>query len=153
MTQSNRSATSAGVLPGTRILCVDDESMIGELVAQILRSQLRCTVTTAKNGEEALVALEGQDFDLILVDYVMPNMDGGELYRTLEVEYPEVLPRLMFITGDILSETTLDYIAGTGRLLLEKPFGLPELTSAVRKMIGGNGTAPVSARARLADIS
>ena len=102
MTQSNRSANAVGVLPGTRILCVDDESMIGELVAQILRSQLCCAVTTAKNGEEALVALERHDFDLILVDYVMPNMDGGELYRKLEEDYPEVLPRLMFITGDIL---------------------------------------------------
>ena len=124
-----------GIPPGLRVLCVDDESMIGDLVAHILRNHLHMNVAVAKSGPEALRILARHTFDLILVDYVMPEMDGGQLYQEIERRHPENIPRFMFITGDTLSESTVSFIASTGRRLLEKPFGLPELTGAIRKML------------------
>ncbi|MHC4470738.1 MAG: response regulator [Planctomycetota bacterium] len=123
------------VPPGTRVLCVDDESMIGELVSEVLRSHLRCEVHNTKNGEEALEAISREPFDVIIVDYVMPKMNGGELYRRLRQDRAELLSRFMFITGDVLSEATLSHIASTGRPLLEKPFGLPELVAAISHLL------------------
>jgi len=120
---------------GARVLCVDDEAMIGEVVTRILRSQLECRVHCVASGTEALARIATTDYDAIIVDYVMPNMDGGELYRRLKEDRPEMLPRLLFTTGDTLTPSTLDFIAESGRPLLEKPFGLPELTAAIQKVL------------------
>ena len=120
---------------GTRVLCVDDESMIGELVAQILRSQQGCDVITVRNGADALQILESQSFDVILVDFVMPVMDGRDLFTRVEEAYPEMLSRLMFITGDTLTPSTIEFIRETGRPLLTKPFGLPDLIAALGRIL------------------
>jgi len=123
------------VAQGARVLCVDDEFLIGEVVTRILESQLECLVHHVDSGAEALRRLETTDYDAIIVDFVMPNMDGGQLYRRIAKERPEMLPRLLFTTGDTLTPATLDFIAESGRPLLEKPFGLPELTAAVRRVL------------------
>jgi CheY-like chemotaxis protein len=125
----------ADIPAGTRVLCVDDESSIGELVGRILRRQFRCEVTTASNGEEALMEVSGRDFDAVIVDYLMPSMDGIQLYRTFEAHRPDLVSRLLFITGDTLSESTLAAIRSTGRPLLTKPFGVPELKRAVASLL------------------
>lgn len=131
-----------GIPRGIRVLCVDDESMIGDMVANILRDHLQMRVEVVRNGLEALDALERQDFDLLIIDYVMPEMDGGELYRVMEQCWPEVVPRVLFITGDTLSDTTIGFIDSTGRPLLEKPFGLPDLTGAIRRILVGGTDFP-----------
>ena len=129
---SGHSEVVSRVIPkGTRVLCVDDESMIGELVAQILRSQQGCEVTTARNGADALHMLAELTFDIILVDFVMPVMDGRSLFRQIEEAFPEALSKVMFITGDTLTPSTIEFIRETGRPLLTKPFGLPELITAL----------------------
>jgi len=120
---------------GPRVLCVDDEHMIGEVVTRILHSLLDCRVHHVTSGAEALRRIAVTDYDAVIVDYVMPNMDGGELYRRIASERPDVLPRLLFTTGDTLTPATLDFIAESGRPLLEKPFGLPELTKAVQSVL------------------
>jgi CheY-like chemotaxis protein len=109
--------------------------MIVELIRQALESQLGCEVVTARNGTEALEAAREMEFEAILVDYLMPRMDGGELYRRLRVERPELSSRFMFMTGDILSDRTLQDIESTGCRVLVKPFGLPELTQAVGELL------------------
>jgi CheY-like chemotaxis protein len=121
--------------PGARVLCVDDESSIGELVARILRRQFGCEVTTAANGEEALARIADHPFDLVIVDYLMPSMDGLALYRVLAERRPELVPGLLFITGDTLSEPTLAAIRATGQPLLAKPFGVPELKRAIADLL------------------
>jgi CheY-like chemotaxis protein len=131
-----------GIPRGIRVLCVDDESMIGNMVAGILRDNLEMRVEVARNGLEALDALQGGDFELLIIDYVMPEMDGGQLYRELERLRPEIVPRVLFITGDTLSESTLGFIASTGRRLLEKPFGLPDLTGAIREILLAEANRP-----------
>jgi two-component system NtrC family sensor kinase len=132
--------------PGTRVLCVDDESMIGELVAQILRSQQGCEVTTARSGMEALRMLGEGTFDIVLIDFLMPGMDGRTLYYRIQDAFPEALARLMFITGDTLTPSTIEFIRGTGRPLLTKPFGLPELITALAELLPRDRGAAVETR-------
>lgn len=139
MSDSAPPEPAAPVPPGLRVLCVDDESIIGDLVSRSLRRQLGCIVDVARDGKEAIEFLARQQYDLVLVDFLMPRMDGGEFYRRLESEWPDVLPRIMFITGDTLSPSTLNYIRSTGRKLLTKPFGLPDLTKAIRDLIASQG--------------
>jgi len=109
--------------------------MIGELVAQILRSHQGCDVTTVRNGADALQSLESQSFDVILVDFIMPVMDGRGLFTRVAEAYPEMLSKLMFITGDTLTPSTIEFIRETGRPLLTKPFGLPELLAALGRVL------------------
>ena len=131
MVQKSRLATDPDVPPGTTVLCVDDECAVGDVIAQILRNHFACEVDAVCDAEAALCELEVRSFDVIIVDFLMPNMDGGELYHRVAARRPELLPHLMFMTGDTLSRSTIDFIASTGRVLLEKPFGLPELARAV----------------------
>lgn len=119
-----------------RALCVEDESSIGGLVEHVLRTNLRIHVDTAQNGLVALEMIESRPpYDLIIVDYKMPKMDGGELYRQIERRRPDLLSRVLFITGDTLSESTLGFIASTGRRFLEKPFGVPDVVGAIRSVM------------------
>jgi CheY-like chemotaxis protein len=123
------------VPPGTRVLCVDDECTVGDVVVQILGSQFDCEVEAVCDGEAALDRIQERRFDVIIVDFLMPNMDGGELYELIASRRPELLPHILFMTGDTLTESTLEFIRATGQVLLEKPFGLPELARAVSRVM------------------
>src|SRR5262249_57802381 len=61
------------------------------------------SVDTAANGHLALVQLRQRPYDLILCDLRMPKLDGPGLYRSLAQDQPQLLPRLIFVTGDTLS--------------------------------------------------
>ena len=65
-----------------KILIVDDDSSIRLLVSDVLSDQ-GLTVVTAASGEEAVTRLEGEDFDLILLDIMMKGMDGLEVCRRI----------------------------------------------------------------------
>ena len=80
-------------LKGLRVLVVDDDGGICRTLKEILTSE-GCTVETAGDGAEALQRLGEQDFDLVLTDVVMPNMDGYELYMAVREQRPD-LPVLM----------------------------------------------------------
>ena len=76
----------------------------------------------AASGQEAIKLLSQRDYDAILTDLRMPEMDGPELFRQIEQRWPERARRVVFITGDALSPTVQTFLAGTGQPYLEKPF-------------------------------
>src|SRR4029453_6619266 len=81
-----------------RILVVDDEGPLATLIAEVLSSDGH-RVDTAPNGLAALARVEHNDYDLILSDLRMPELDGPGLYRELERRRPELLSRIAFVTG------------------------------------------------------
>lgn len=64
-----------------KILIVDDEEMLLDLFEVLISGEIDCEITTASNGHEAMKILEvDPDFQLILSDYKMPRVSGGELF-------------------------------------------------------------------------
>jgi len=85
----------------------------------------RHRVTLAGSGHEALRRMEAEDFDVILTDIRMPDLDGRALYQQIERRWPGRTRRVVFVTGDPLASTLHEFVSESGRPVIEKPF-LPE---------------------------
>lgn len=110
------------------ILVVDDEAMVRETAAAMLRS-LGYDVITATDGREALAAYERSPaVDLVLLDMVMPQMSGREVHRALLER--DGRARVLFTSG-FTREPHLDLEIEGVRGFLEKPYRLGELAAAV----------------------
>lgn len=116
-----------------RFLIVDDEPDVGALLADILRREAS-SIDIAGSAREALEWLGDREYDAILTDLRMPDIDGPELYRQIEQRWPQWAKRVIFITGDALSSSVQGFLAATGRPHLEKPFVPAEVRDLVRKV-------------------
>ena len=120
---------------GAKILVVEDEYSISEVCRKALTAE-GYDVDLATDGQIALGMISNEHYDLILVDVRLPNMTGIELHRWLARESPEAACRLMFTTGDVLTDDTADYIVHSGRTCLPKPFTPSELRTRVEEELG-----------------
>ena len=74
-----------------RILVVDDDAGVREALSEFLLS-LGYVVVVVENGEEALAEYKKSEFDVVMADLIMPNMDGMELLRRIrEMKNNEVI--------------------------------------------------------------
>jgi two-component system NtrC family sensor kinase len=122
------------VVRGRAILVVDDEPEIAEVLAEMLAVDGH-HVETATNGSVALDRLRAQQYDLILSDLRMPELDGPSFYRELERRHPHLLRRVVFLTGDTLSPETNAFLEQTGVPGLSKPFTLEEVRQVVQRLL------------------
>ena len=81
-----------------RILMVDDEPLIAQLVVDVLTTE-GYEVDTAASGLLALDRIKEGSYDLILSDLRMPDLDGFAFYHELERRRPELVRRMIFISG------------------------------------------------------
>jgi PAS domain S-box-containing protein len=117
-----------------RILAIDDEPMVLQLVRSILRAE--ADVETASGGAHALERVRsGEAFDLVICDLMMPGMSGADLCRHLEEERPELAPRVVFMTGGAVTDAAAAFLAAAPRAVLEKPFSPVELRMFVRRQL------------------
>ncbi len=119
---------------GRKILIVDDEASILELVTLALELQ-GYQVDTLSDGKAALEQLERTRYDLTILDFKMPGMGGQEVYQHLLRSNPEAARRVLFMTGDVLGEKTKKYLQEHGRLCVAKPFSLETFRSMVKKSL------------------
>jgi PAS domain S-box-containing protein len=110
--------------PAARILVVDDEPLIREMVCDALANH---QVTAVSNGSDALERIIAQDWDLILCDMVLPEISGLDVYRELERVRPDALPKLVFMTGGDVSGKSPRLPDGGRVRRLEKPFSIKSL--------------------------
>ncbi len=115
---------------GRKVLVVDDEEDILVFVSDVL-VQAGYEVKTATDGERALRHLSGERFDLIISDWKMPGIGGQELYQRLLQSDPLSAAKMIFMTGDVLSEKTEKYLNEQGKPCLAKPFSMAEFHQAV----------------------
>jgi PAS domain S-box-containing protein len=115
-----------------RILLVDDDHMITEVIADLLTS-LGYLVTTANSGREALSIFSSAPdcHDILITDLSMPGMGGGELIRTVRALKPEVPVILCSGFGEN-ADNSLE--SGTF-LKLAKPVNIAELTGSIRLLM------------------
>jgi two-component system NtrC family sensor kinase len=125
---------AAGPVVGKSILVVDDEPAVASLLAEAL-SRDGYKVDMAANGAVALRMLGARDYDLIISDSGMPELNGRELYREIERREPRLSRRFVFVTGDILNPRTRAFLAETGAPQLEKPFTVESVKRVVRRAL------------------
>jgi CheY-like chemotaxis protein len=86
-----------------------------------LLEQDGATVTCARDGEEAWSRILETDFDLIVADLRMPNLDGRALYERVVEEKPKMVRRFVFATGDLVRQESLRFLEGLPNRILAKP--------------------------------
>ena len=110
------------------LLVVDDEPRIVRLVSRVLASQGH-GVETASTGEEALLKAAALDFDLVILDLLLPGIDGHTVLRELLAKNSRARVMVLSALGDLearaqcLQEGAVDYVA--------KPFAVADLLARV----------------------
>lgn len=115
----------------TRLMVVDDDPHIRELVRIFLQRE-GFEVTEAADGEEALAKLEQTPAELVILDIMMPNMDGWELCRALRSLYD--IPLLMLTAKGETAQKIKGFELGTDDYLV-KPFEPAELVVRVKALL------------------
>ena len=113
------------------ILVVDDDPHIRELVRHFLQNE-GFAVHEAADGAEALAKLESVKADLVILDIMMPNMDGWQLCGELREHYD--IPLLMLTAKGETAEKIKGFQLGTDDYLV-KPFDPPELVARVKALL------------------
>jgi CheY-like chemotaxis protein len=113
---------------------VEDEAFIAEMLAEILAAE-GYEVDVACNGRVALEKIGAQDYDLILSDLRMPELDGVGLYRELERQHPDLLRRLIVITATAEDLDYQRFLAQIDVPVLEKPFSLLALHAVTHEIL------------------
>ena len=98
---------------GKTILAVDDEPEVLRLLQEILAEDSH-HVDTAVNGTDALARLRERAYDAVLSDIRMPDLDGPGLFSAIKRHHPELLGRVVFMTGDALSPQTRQFLDTSG---------------------------------------
>ena len=112
---------AAAATGGRTALVVDDEPQIARALAEFLEFEgYACDV--AISGAEAKLRLASADYDLIVSDLRMPDVDGPTLFAWIKAERPELAKRVAFATGDTLGAPAVRFLAREGRPFMEKPF-------------------------------
>ncbi len=116
-----------------RVLVIDDEEDVVDLIQEILEER-GMIVETATNVQEALGLLKRQKFDVVLSDYKMPELNGQDFLKLIEVEIPHYAMRIGFITGDSMSSEVSEFFESTKSLHIEKPVTANDLLSLIREL-------------------
>ena len=128
------------------VLVVDDEPNIRELVQVALQFH-GCSVTTAATGKDALRQAETERPDLIVLDVMLPDLDGFEVCRRLRSAGNEV--PVIFLTARDTSSDTVTGLALGGDDYVTKPFSVESLVARVRAVLrrAARTASPTAARA------
>lgn len=116
------------------ILVVDDDPLVGSAMAAALAAEGHA-VDIATDGLAALARVATRMYDVILTDVRMPRLDGPGLYHELRRLRPELLARVVFVTGDTLSPTTRNFLASVDAPSVRKPFEPRQLRAVVRRIL------------------
>jgi CheY-like chemotaxis protein len=126
-----RSSSDARTGP-VRVLVVDDEEFIRELVVESLASRGFVTVA-ASGGDEAMTRLGERPFDVLVTDVVMPGLHGVEFVRRVRREHPGT--RVVVLTGFARQQEIGEFLLAGADDLLAKPFRGSDLVDVLRRVM------------------
>jgi len=118
-------------------LVVDDEPLMAQPLADALAAE-GYEIDLAVNGQRALEKIKDRAYDLIVSDLRMPELDGVGLCQELERRQPDLLPRMIFITGAIEHPDYQGFLAQSQVPVLAKPFSLSELHALTRQVLSAS---------------
>lgn len=116
-----------------RILLIDDDRMVRHAVRRLLDPPHE--VIEASGGHQALQHLSHDDqFQVVLCDLMMPELDGGSVYQEILRRHPAVAARTAFMSGGVFSERLRRFLAGPTQPVLDKPIPPHELRRVVQEL-------------------
>lgn len=128
---------NAGAQVGTSpILVIEDEaSVMGFLIAALERAGYK--TAQAASGADALKMLASGSYMGVVSDMRTPGgVNGADVHAWIAANRPDLVSRVVFITGDTVNEETQDILTRTGAPCIEKPFRVQQLIDVVTRTIG-----------------
>lgn len=117
-----------------KVLIVDDEDVLRMLIEDTLEELEDVEIHTAENGVEALTRLEADCYDLVILDYMMPEMTGIEVLGELDAELKQRTPIMMLTAKAQEMDRNRAREAGA-RYFMPKPFSPMELLQLVEDIL------------------
>lgn len=122
-----------------KVLVVDDDDAIRNMVERVLRRE-HFEVESARDGFEAIEKLARNDYGTVLLDLMMPRVDGLGVLRFLETKQEAPLPRVIVMTANLQTASETANAQPVFRIL-PKPFDIHELVTHVRDCHGEGQSA------------
>lgn len=110
------------------VLCLDDDPSVLALCHAAL-TRAGFTVDSARNGWDALEAINKRTYAVVLLDLLMPSLHGRTVLSLIQQSHPELLPRIVVMTG--LSDNAIDDLPGKVGGILRKPIKIETLVDFV----------------------
>jgi PAS domain S-box-containing protein len=112
-----------------------EDNLVNQMVTQRMLNKLGCRADVASNGIEVLRALERQSYDVVIMDVLMPEMDGLEATREIRRRWPESGPKIIAMTASVLKGDRETCLAAGMDGYISKPAKLVELKSALESYV------------------
>jgi response regulator RpfG family c-di-GMP phosphodiesterase len=142
---------SVVIISAMKILYAEDQEMLQEMYSMEMEADLDCEVVNAKDGEQAINLLKkSHDYDLIISDYNMPNINGGQLYTYVQDNCPSI--PFILTSGDSIDqhkEFSSFKSDNRGNHSIEKPFSVDALIQYIQSLFADKKTKPVSGYCRV----
>jgi len=116
-----------------RVLIVEDEVIMTSLLKTVFEEQGHIA-DIASSGREAIHNRDLEQYDLIVCDLRLPDINGMELFKQLKKRYPDIADRVFFITGDT-SGKTKKFLDKSGNPYLMKPFKIDKFKERVSEVL------------------
>ncbi|MFO7561563.1 MAG: response regulator [Enhygromyxa sp.] len=121
------------LLPRSRILVIDDEPNIGR---SFVRSLPEHDVVVVDSGREGIRRLdEGERFDLIFCDVMMPDLTGRDVHEQIQERHAVMLERVVFMTGGAFTERASEFIERVNARRVDKPFDVATIRTVLREKL------------------
>ena len=104
-------------------------------------------VTDVPGAPAALHALQSGAFDVVISDLRMPELSGEQFYQRIQTEFPHMVGRVVFTSGDMQREETQRFLTESGCPSLPKPYDLGELVRVLRSLCPGEDATAQDQRA------
>ena len=112
-----------------RVLLVDDEEEYLEIMSERMRAR-DIDVTTSTSAREALDMIATGSFDAVIMDFMMPEMNGIEALKAIKEKNPEM--QIILLTGHATVEKTVEAMKAGAMDLIEKPADLDALSEKIK---------------------
>ena len=113
-----------------KVLIVDDEKDFRDIIAERIGAR-GIDVSTASSAEVALNMIEGESYDVVIMDFMMPALDGFKALKLMKTRHPEV--QIILLTGNVVDEKRMEAKALGALDVIEKPPDLNDLIEKIKK--------------------
>jgi DNA-binding response OmpR family regulator len=113
-----------------KVLIVDDEKDFLDIIAERIVAR-GIDVSTASSAEDALNMVEAESYDVVIMDFMMPALDGFKALKLMKTKQPEV--QIILLTGNVPDEKRIEARALGALDVIEKPPDLNDLIQKIKK--------------------